>query len=67
MENLNPLVREIKAEMERQSISQKALADRLGVHPAYVNKIVLGHKTPGADTLERIAESLGMRWTMKKT
>lgn len=42
-------------------LNQKALADRLNVHPSHLSKLETGLVRPNPQTLNRIAEALGKR------
>ena len=46
---------------ERLGISQEAFADRIGMHRAYYGAIERGKKNLTLQTLERVAEGLGVR------
>lgn len=41
-------------------MTQKSLADRLNMSPAYVNKLCKGTKTPSIDLLDKICQALNM-------
>jgi transcriptional regulator with XRE-family HTH domain len=50
----------ILSELEKQGISQKELALRMGVTPQYVNKIVKGKENLSLETIWKIEEALGI-------
>lgn len=39
---------------------QRDLADKLGTTQSYVSQLVTGHRNPGLDTLEQLADILGV-------
>jgi HTH-type transcriptional regulator / antitoxin HipB len=51
----------IRAARERIGLSQTALADRLDVTPAYLNKLEAGRANPTVGSLARVATALGCR------
>jgi transcriptional regulator with XRE-family HTH domain len=51
----------IRAAREQIGLSQTALADRLDVTPAYLNKLEAGRANPTVGSLARIATALGSR------
>ncbi|WP_053226064.1 helix-turn-helix domain-containing protein [Solirubrobacter soli] len=53
--------RRIRATREALGLSQAALADRLDVSPAYLNKLEAGRGNPTIGSLARIATALGCR------
>jgi transcriptional regulator with XRE-family HTH domain len=50
---------ELRAARERIGLSQTALADRLGVSPAYISKIEAGRANLTVGALARISTALG--------
>ncbi|MBQ2992116.1 MAG: helix-turn-helix domain-containing protein [Clostridia bacterium] len=48
------------AAIELRKTTQKALAEKLGMTPAYLNKLCKGTKNPSMDLLERICQALEM-------
>jgi transcriptional regulator with XRE-family HTH domain len=45
--------------MDEVNVSQSEIARRMGVTPSYVSQILSGHRRPGLDTLEAVADALG--------
>lgn len=55
------LDRVLRTLRERKGLSQRALAERVGVTPAYITMLERGaRKNPTVDTLKRIAKALGV-------
>lgn len=58
----NPLTRsfaeQVDREIERQGISQRELAKRLGVSEARVSVLLSGRQSPSLDTIRGVAEAL---------
>jgi transcriptional regulator with XRE-family HTH domain len=48
----------LKSLMKEQSITGQQLADRVGLNPASVSKILSGHSNPRVKTLNRLAKAL---------
>lgn len=46
--------------IKAKGLTQKALADRLDMAPAYLNKLCKGTKNPSMELLDRICQALGM-------
>ena len=53
------LVEALTKERIRQRLTQKAVAERMGVHPNFVQIIEYKKREPKISTLERYAEALG--------
>jgi ribosome-binding protein aMBF1 (putative translation factor) len=47
------------------SLSQRALADRLGVSQAVVGRLELGEHEPKISTLSRLVQKLGLRFSIE--
>ena len=45
--------------LKAQHLSQKALSERTGLTPSYINQICMNKKTPTIETLEHICKALG--------
>jgi transcriptional regulator with XRE-family HTH domain len=54
------LGRNLRAYRKARGLSQEALADVLGVHRTYMGSVERGERNVTLQTLERIAESLGV-------
>jgi transcriptional regulator with XRE-family HTH domain len=54
------VAREVRAEMARQGVSQRELAERLGFAQSGLSKRLTGQLTFRAEEWERIAEILGV-------
>jgi len=46
--------------MEQLGWCQRDLAEKLGTTQSYVSQLVTGHRKPGLETLEQLAEVLGV-------
>jgi len=46
--------------LRSQSVTQKQLADSIGVTPQYINKVVKGHENLSLETICKIERSLGI-------
>ncbi len=55
----------IISEMDRQDVNRRELAQKLGVSPAYITKILRGHANLTIESLAKIAFTLGMKWDIK--
>jgi ribosome-binding protein aMBF1 (putative translation factor) len=54
------ILREIRAQKETNNMSQKVLAEKLGVSPQYINKIVKGQENLSLETICKIEKALGI-------
>ena len=54
-------VSNVRERMAELGLSQKDVAERLGVTQSYVSQILSGHRRPGLDSLEEFAEVLGIK------
>lgn len=54
----NAFVSNVRDRMAELGLSQKDLADQLGVTQGYVSQILSGHRRPGLDSLEDFARVL---------
>lgn len=54
------LVEALTKERVRQGLTQKTVAERMGVHPNFVQIIEYKQREPKISTLERYAEALGV-------
>jgi transcriptional regulator with XRE-family HTH domain len=50
----------ILSTLRSQSITQKVLADNIGVSPQYINKVVKGHENLSLETICKIERTLGI-------
>jgi transcriptional regulator with XRE-family HTH domain len=50
-------VRRLRA---RKKLSQKALADRVGISVSYVSMLERGQRSPPLETIEKMARALGV-------
>lgn len=55
------VVEALTAERLRQGLTQKTVAERMGVHPNFVQIVEYKQREPKISTLERYAEALGVR------
>lgn len=53
-------VLKIKEICSANGISQKALAEKIGVSATSLSRIVTGEQKPSLDTLDKVAEALGV-------
>jgi ribosome-binding protein aMBF1 (putative translation factor) len=54
------ILREIRDQKETNNMSQKVLAEKLGVSPQYINKIVKGQENLSLETICKIEKALGI-------
>ncbi len=54
------ILREIRTQNRINGMTQKKLADEMGVSPQYVNKIVKGKENPTLETISKIEKVLGI-------
>ena len=57
---LNTLAAQLKAARQEKGLSQRALAERVGVPQAHVSRIEQGLVNPTVTTLDQFAEALGL-------
>jgi transcriptional regulator with XRE-family HTH domain len=50
-------VRKLRA---KKSLSQKALADKIGISVSYVSMLERGQRSPPLETIEKMAKALGV-------
>jgi transcriptional regulator with XRE-family HTH domain len=50
----------IRSKREKNGLSQKALAEAVGISPPAINRFEKGIKVPSVDTLAKLAKSLGV-------
>ena len=55
------LAQQIRAIRTRMRLTQRQMAEKLGVIQQYISKIERGHENVSVDTLRRIAQALGKR------
>jgi transcriptional regulator with XRE-family HTH domain len=44
----------------KKKLSQKALADRMGISVSYVSMLERGQRSPPLETIEKVAKALGV-------
>ena len=54
---MGEVVREKRMEL---NLSQEALSERSGHHPNYIGFLERGERSPNLETLQRVAEALGL-------
>ncbi len=54
------ILREIRAQKATNGMTQKKLADALGVSPQYINKVVKGKENLTLETISKIEQALGI-------
>ena len=60
-ENLSEIIgKRIKAQREEIGMSQKGLAEKVGISPSAINQFEKGEKKPSSEVLARIARQLGV-------
>ena len=52
----------VDAEMERQKISKKKLAEQVGTSPAYITQLFMGDRKPNWTILTKMQEALGLEF-----
>ena len=57
------IAQSIKKSREEQGLTQKALADKMGVTPVLISQYENGKRNPKIETLRKIADALGMSVT----
>lgn len=55
------ILREIRKQKENNGLTQKKLAQEMGVSPQYINKIVKGQENLTLETISKIEDVLGIR------
>lgn len=50
----------LRAARKDAGLSQEALGERAGLHPTYVGSVERGERNISIDSMERLAEALGM-------
>ncbi len=64
--NVNePIRQELKKVMKEKGLTQKALADRVGVTQSAVQQILSGYRVRPAPLFDRILETLGYEMVIK--
>jgi len=58
------LVTALTRERQRQGLTQKTVAERMGAHPNFVQIIEYNKREPKISTLERYAAALGVTITV---
>ena len=54
------ILREIRAQKETNGMTQKQLAEMMGVTPQYINKVVKGKENLTLETIAKIEQVLGI-------
>ena len=57
---MNGIIKRIKREMKRQGISQKLLAERVGVTPCTITRYFNGSREPSLTVLENMARAVNL-------
>jgi transcriptional regulator with XRE-family HTH domain len=50
----------VKRLRSRKRLSQKALADKVGISVSYVSMLERGQRSPPLETIEKVAKALGV-------
>jgi DNA-binding phage protein len=66
MEQLSPIVKTIKAEMERQEVSVQQLAIHVGISASTLYRTFNGEFTPNLETVENLLAALGLKIVVKR-
>jgi transcriptional regulator with XRE-family HTH domain len=60
MDLLTRFAGNVKRLRSRKKMSQKALADRVGISVSYVSMLERGQRSPPLETIEKMAKALGV-------
>jgi DNA-binding phage protein len=66
MEELSPILKTIKAEMERQGIGVQQLAGHVGIAASTLYRTFNGEFTPNLETVENLLAALGLKIVVKR-
>lgn len=53
-------VEQLRQHFENEGITQKQIAERLGVNPGYINKLLTGKKAFGKKTAQQFQDLFGL-------
>ncbi len=60
MDLLTRVAGNVRRLRSRKKLSQKALADRVGISVSYVSMLERGQRSPPLETIEKMAKALGV-------
>ncbi|MCX5732381.1 MAG: helix-turn-helix transcriptional regulator [Deltaproteobacteria bacterium] len=60
MDLLTRFATNIRRLREKKKLSQKALADKVGISVSYVSMLERGQRSPPLETIEKMAKALGV-------
>jgi transcriptional regulator with XRE-family HTH domain len=60
MDLLTRFAGNVKRLRSRKNLSQKALADKVGISVSYVSMLERGQRSPPLETIEKMARALGV-------
>jgi len=60
MDLLNRFAGNVRRLRSKKKLSQKALADRIGISVSYVSMLERGQRSPPLETIEKMAKALGV-------
>ncbi len=60
MDLLSKFAANVRRLRARKKLSQKALADRVGISVSYVSMLERGQRSPPLETIEKMARALGV-------
>jgi transcriptional regulator with XRE-family HTH domain len=60
MDLLDRFATNVRRYRAKKKLSQKALADRIGISVSYVSMLERGQRSPPLETIEKLAKALGV-------
>lgn len=60
MDLLSRFASNVRRLREKKKLSQKALADKVGISVSYVSMLERGQRSPPLETIEKMAKALGV-------
>ena len=60
MDLLNRFAGNVRKLRSKKKLSQKALADKIGISVSYVSMLERGQRSPPLETIEKMAKALGV-------
>ncbi len=60
MDLLTRFATNVRRLREKKKLSQKSLADKVGISVSYVSMLVRGQRSPPLETIEKMAKALGV-------
>jgi transcriptional regulator with XRE-family HTH domain len=60
MDLLDRFAANVRRFRAKKKLSQKALADRIGISVSYVSMLERGQRSPPLETIEKLAKALGV-------